>query len=97
MSAFCYYYISDIEKCKINIEKCKTNCFYFHKSFTMLTCRLLVKDFSKYLPVVDDCGDFILDENGDKIMPGSEAEARLMGVAEKTEDEVLEEMKLLDM
>lgn len=41
MSAFCYYYISDIEKCKINIEKCKTNCFYFHKSFTMLICTLI--------------------------------------------------------
>ena len=31
----------------------------------------LFKVFSRFLPIVDDSGDFILDPDGNKIMPGS--------------------------
>ncbi len=73
--------------------------FFGFGAIAMLTSRLLLKDFCRYLPLVDDYGDFILDENGDKIMPGSAAEAALdaAGEHEMTEDEILEEMKKLDM
>ena len=32
----------------------------------MLTARLLIKDYNKYLPLVDDDGEFILTEDGKK-------------------------------
>ncbi len=78
--------------------------FFGFGAITMLTARLLLKDFSKYLPIVDDFGDFILDENGNTIMPGSPEEKAYYASAdhadgghEMTEDEILEEMKKLDM
>lgn len=78
--------------------------FFGFGAITMLTSRLLIKDFSKYLPLVDDFGDFILDENGNKIMPGTPEEKAYYassgssdGGHDKTEDEILEEMKKLDM
>ena len=81
-------------------------CWFFFGfgAITMLTSRLLIKDFSKYLPLVDDDGDFILTENGEKIMPGSPEEKAYFagegmntGGRSMTEDEILEEMKKLDM
>ncbi|MBQ6337436.1 MAG: DUF624 domain-containing protein [Ruminococcus sp.] len=81
-------------------------CWFFFGfgAITMLTARLLVKDYSKYLPIVDDYGDFILTEDGEKIMPGSPEEKAYFasegisdGGHEKTEEEILEEMKKLDM
>ena len=78
--------------------------FFGFGAITMLTSRLLIKDFSKYLPLVDDCGDFILTDDGEKIMPGSPEEKAYYasgdgaeGMADKSEKEILEEMKKLDM
>lgn len=81
-------------------------CWFFFGfgALCMMTSRLLIKDFNRFLPLVDDFGDFILDEDGNKILPGSEAEKRYReendsasGGYDKTEDEILEEMKKLDM
>ena len=77
--------------------------FFGFGAIAMLTSRLLIKDFSKYLPIVDDDGDFILDENGNTIMPGSPEEkayyasASGVGGYEKSEEEMIEELKKLDM
>ena len=72
-------------------------------AITMLTSRLLISDFSRYLPIVDDYGDFILTEDGSKIMPGSPEEKAYYESLDagtgssKTEEEILEEMRKLDM
>lgn len=73
-------------------------------AIAMLTARLLIKDFSKYLPLVDENGDFILDENGNTIMPGSEEEKAYYESGdgsgsghEMTDDEILDDMRKLDM
>ena len=78
--------------------------FFGFGAIVMLTSRLLIKDFSRYLPLVDDCGDFILTEDGKKIMPGSPEEKAYYESGEGAEDmsqmsekEILEEMKKLDM
>lgn len=78
--------------------------FFGFGAIAMLTARLLIKEFTPYLPIVDDFGDFILTEDGQPIMPGSEEEKAYFalqdgasGGKEKTEDEILEEMKMLDM
>ena len=78
--------------------------FFGFGAIEMLTARLLIKDFSRFLPIVDDYGDFILDENGNKIMPGSPeekayyaSETGAVSGKEKTEEEVLEEMRKLGM
>ena len=65
-------------------------------AIAMLTGRLLIRDFEKYLPVVDAYGDFILDENGKPMMPDDEKTSG-RETHEKTEEEILEEMKKLDM
>jgi hypothetical protein len=62
----------------------------------MLTARLLIRDFEKHLPLVDAYGDFILDENNMPMMPDSDTSSAAEW-HEKTEDEILEEMKKLDM
>lgn len=43
-------------------------CWFFFGfgAITMLTARLLIKDYNKYLPLVDDDGEFILTEDGKK-------------------------------
>ena len=48
---------------------------------------------------MDDYGDFILDEDGNQQKPGQAPETEASGAAppEKTEAEILEEMKKLDM
>ncbi len=80
-------------------------CWFFFGfgAITMLTARLLLKDFSKYLPIVDDFGDFILTEDGEKIMPGSPEEKAYYESEGyysddgKSEEDVLEEMRKLGM
>lgn len=79
-------------------------CWFFFGfgAIVMLTARLLIKDYNKYLPLVDDFGDFILTEDGKMIMPGTPEEKAYFASqnpsgGEKTEEEILEEMKMLDM
>ena len=68
-------------------------------AIAMLTARLLLPEFKPFLPIVDDYGDFILDENGNQQKPGQdpETETETSSAPEKTEAEILEEMKKLDM
>lgn len=68
-------------------------------AIAMLTARLLLPEFKPFLPLVDDYGDFILDEDGNQQKPGQAAETEASDAAppEKTEAEILEEMKRLDM
>ena len=81
-------------------------CWFFFGfgAIAMLTARLLIKDYNRFLPIVDDYGDFILTEDGEKIMPGSleekayyASEGASTGGSEKTEEEILEEMRKLGM
>ena len=81
-------------------------CWFFFGfgAITMLTARLLIKDYNRFLPLVDEYGDFILTEDGKKIMPGSPDEKALyedggegLGGSEMSEEEVLEEMRKLGM
>ena len=71
---------------------------------TMLTARLLLPDFARYLPIVDDYGDFILTPDGKKIMPGSPEEKAYYESGEAsseqgtmTEEEILREMEKMGM
>ena len=62
---------------------------------------LLLPDFEPYLPLVDECGDFILDpETGKPLMPGEEykldPESFGSEAPEMSEEEILEEMRKLD-
>lgn len=66
-------------------------------AIAMLTARLLLPLFKPHLPLVDDAGDFILDENGSKLRPGQEDKLPDQGPGEKSEAEILEEMKKLGM
>lgn len=68
-------------------------------AIAMLTSRLLLPEFKPFLPLVDDYGDFILDEDGNQQKPGQgpDADAPEGPPPEKTEAEILEEMKKLDM
>ena len=70
----------------------------------MLTARLLIKDYNRFLPLVDDFGDFILTEDGKQIMPGSPEEKALyeeggdsFGGSEMSEEEMIKELQKLDM
>lgn len=63
----------------------------------MLTARLLLPEFEPYLPLVDGCGDFVLDEDGNRLMPGDEEKAASQGGREETVEEILEEMRKLGM
>ena len=69
--------------------------FFGFGAIAMLGSALLIGDFKPYLPVVDSFGDFVLDENGEKMMPGQEGAES--GAGEKSEKEILEEMKRLGM
>lgn len=67
-------------------------------AIAMLTATLLLPEFKPYLPLVDASGEFVLDENGNPMMPGQEAAAGLAdGGAQKTDAEIQEEMKRLGM
>lgn len=72
--------------------------FFGFGAIAMLNMRLLLPEFLPYLPVVDSAGDFILDEHGEKIRPGSEEDTgNGRGEEEKTEKEILKEMEKLGM
>ena len=47
--------------------------------------------------MVDSSGDFILDENGQPMKPGEESGQTNQETHEKSENEILEEMKKLGM
>ena len=81
-------------------------CWFFFGfgAIVMLTARLLIKDYNKYLPIVDDFGDFILTEDGKQIMPGSPEEKALyedgqdsFGRHDMTEEDMIKELEKLDM
>lgn len=81
-------------------------CWFFFGfgAITMLTARLLIKDYNRFLPLVDDFGDFILTEDGEKIMPGSPEEKALyeeggeaFGGHDMSEDDMIKELEKLDM
>lgn len=61
---------------------------------TLLGATLLLREFKPYLPKVDACGDFILDEEDEAKWADSPSEG---GAPEKSEAEILEEMKKLGM
>jgi uncharacterized membrane protein YesL len=66
----------------------------------LFTSSLLLPDFVPYLPLVDDCGDFIYSADGRLLMPGDEDQIEdeaAEGGHQMTEDEILEEMKKLGM
>ena len=69
-------------------------------AIVLLTDFLLLSEFEPYLPLVDECGDFIINpETGKPYMPGEEEliEAGSPGEApEMSEEEILEEMRKLD-
>ena len=74
-------------------------------AIALLTSYLLLSEFEPYLPVVDECGDFILKRDGTPLMPGEDLEeddeaelmAEAFGDGGMTEEEVLEEMRKLRM
>jgi uncharacterized membrane protein YesL len=57
----------------------------------LLGATLLLREFKPYLPKVDACGDFILDEEDEAMWADGG------GAAEKSDAEILEEMKKLGM
>ncbi|MBR3077718.1 MAG: YesL family protein [Oscillospiraceae bacterium] len=71
--------------------------FFGFGAIAMLTAKLLLPQFKPLLPLVDDAGDFILDENGTPLMPGQEDQIPGEGAGEKSQAEILEEMKKLGM
>ena len=67
-------------------------------AIAMLTATLLLPEFRPYLPLVDASGAFVLDDDGNPVMPGQEnAPAGAPGTAEKTDAEIQEEMRKLGM
>lgn len=71
--------------------------FFGFGAIAMLTAKLLLPLFTPLLPLVDEAGDFILDENGNPLRPGEEEKISHQGPHEKSEAEILEEMKKLGM
>ena len=72
-------------------------CTFGFGAIAMLTARLLLPEFQPYLPLVDECGDFILDRDGNRLKPGDAPEDAPKSHREKTEKEILEEMRRLGM
>ena len=66
-------------------------------ALAMLTARLLLPEIRPLLPLVDEYGCFILDEDGKKRMPGMGTDAAKGAAHEKSEAEILEEMEKLGM
>lgn len=71
--------------------------FFGFGAIAMLGARLLLPEFKPYLPLVDECGDFILDENGNRLPADAQVNAADASQPEKSEEEILEEMKKLGM
>ena len=74
--------------------------FFGFGAIAMIGASLLLPLMKPYLPLVNELGDFILDEEGNVVMPGQEEEAMLAsdGMAhEPTEQETLEMMMKLGM
>lgn len=71
--------------------------FFGFGAIAMLTAKLLLPLFTPHLPLVDEAGDFIFDENGNQLRPGDEDKRADQGPREKSEAEILEEMKKLGM
>ena len=70
--------------------------FFGFGAVAMIGAALLLPEFRPYLAQVDAEGDFILDENGGRLR--AEAPERgAAGAMQKTEKEILEEMKKLGM
>ena len=81
-------------------------CWFFFGfgAIAMLTSRLLIKDYNRFLPLVDKSGDFILTDDGRKIMPGSPEEEELLKggnmsitAGDNYDDEMIDDLKKLDM
>lgn len=67
-------------------------------AIAMLGARLLLPEFRPFLPLVDACGDFILDRAGNRLPADAVVdEAGESAPPEKSEAEILEEMKKLGM
>ena len=67
-------------------------------AIAMLGARVLLPDFKPYLPLVDACGDFILDREGRRLSANAVVdEEGEIAAPEKSEAEILEEMKKLGM
>lgn len=60
----------------------------------LIGATLLIREFTPYLPKVDACGDFILNEEDEAMWADGTPEG---GAPEKSEAEILEEMKKLGM
>lgn len=76
-------------------------CLFGFAAIALLGSFMLLPSFKPYLPLVDDCGDFILDAEGNKQKAGAEnndpeeEHPSNPGEYQKTEAEILEEMKKL--
>lgn len=70
-------------------------------AITLLTSSLLLPEFEPYLPLVDECGDFIRNREGRPLMPGEEdqlePEDMEGGGMDMDDEKVLEEMRKLGM
>ena len=64
--------------------------FFGFGAVAMIGAALLMPEFRPWLDEVDAGGDFILDEHGERVRPGA-------AVSERSEREILEEMKKLGM
>ena len=78
--------------------------FFGFGALALLGAYLLLPMYRPYLYEVDDSGDFILDENGQRIKSSalpldnpSGTQTQSLSVHEKSEEEILEEMKKLGM
>lgn len=74
-------------------------CFMGFGTIAMLGASLFLPDFKRYLPKVDEYGNFIPDQEGDEFAENSleEGDEQSLNRHQKTEAEILEEMKKLDM
>lgn len=71
-------------------------CFFGFGAIGMLTAYLLLGEFKPYLPVVDICGD-IIENPEDEAFWADSPESMEGGAPEKSEAEILEEMRKLGM
>ena len=70
--------------------------FFGFGAIGMLTAKLLVTDFAKLLPLVDDEGNYYYDEDGNPLMPGDEDKIGDIGSYSTEEGDILKEMLELD-